>query len=410
MAGNTFMFHPCFLVVSILSNFLIGLLATAFSNGGFSVELIRLDSPNSPFYNSLQSQVTAYKGHHLMKVSIGTPPVDIYGIADTGSDLLWTQCVPCEGCYNQINPMFNPQTSSTYSDISCQSEQCHLIDTGICSPQNLCNYTYGYGSGGLTQGVMAKEKVTITSTSGQPISLDIVFGCGHSNTGTFSDHEMGIIGLGGGSVSFISQIGSQLGSKRFSQCLLPFVTDPSIASKISFGNDTEVLGQDVVSTPLVSKDDKTPYFVTLEGISVGDTYVPFKSSGMVSKGNMFLDSGTPPILLPQDFYDRLVVEVQNQISLEPIKGDPDLGTQLCYRTQTNLDGPILTVHFESAQVKLMPIHTFIPAPKDGVFCFGIVSSGSDGGIYGSFAQGNFLIGFDRETMKVSFKPTDCSKQ
>ncbi|XP_075648419.1 aspartic proteinase CDR1-like [Castanea sativa] len=416
------MFHPCFLVASILSNYFIGLLATAASNGGFTVELIRPDSPKSPFYNAnktftgrlkkyypnaLQSQVIAYKGEHLMKLTIGTPPLDIYGIADTGSDLVWTQCVPCDDCYNQISPMFDPLKSSTYNDFNCESEQCRLINTGPCS-QNTCTYTYAYADYSITRGVFAQEKVTMTSNSGQTVSLDIAFGCGHNNSGFFNDHEMGIIGLGGGSVSFVSQIGSTFGSKRFSHCLLPFGADPSIASKISFGNGSEVVGDGVVSTPLVSKEDKTPYFVTLEGISVGDTYVPFNSLGMVSKGNMFLDSGTPPTIVPQDFYDRLAVEVQKQIAMNPIRDDPDLGTQLCYRTKSNLDGPILTVHFEGAKVQLKPMHTFI-SPKDGVYCFAMQGSIGDG-IYGNFAQANFLIGFDMETMMLSFMPTDCTKQ
>jgi hypothetical protein len=30
-----------------------------------------------------------------MKYSIGTPPVPILGVADTGSDLIWLQCEPC---------------------------------------------------------------------------------------------------------------------------------------------------------------------------------------------------------------------------------------------------------------------------------------------------------------------------
>ena len=266
--ASSVMFHPCFLVASILSNYCIGLLATAASNGGFTVELIRPDSPKSPFYNAnktftgrlnkyypnaLQSRVLAYKGQHLMKVSIGTPPVDIYGVADTGSDLVWTQCVPCDGCYNQISPMFDPLMSSTYSDFYCESEQCRIINTGTCS-QNTCTYTYAYADSSITRGVLAQEKVTMTSNSGQTVSLDIALGCGHNNTGIFNNHEMGIIGLGGGSVSFVSQIGSTFGSKSFSHCLLPFGTDPSIATKISFGNGSEVVGDGLVSTPLVSKE------------------------------------------------------------------------------------------------------------------------------------------------------------
>ncbi|KAL4595857.1 hypothetical protein ACB092_12G122400 [Castanea dentata] len=376
--ASSVMFHSRFLLAFILLNYLVCLFATAASTGGFTVELIRRDSPKSPFYNAdktttsrldkyytnaAQSQLLANKGEHLMKLTIGTPPVDIYGIADTGSDLVWTQCVPCDGCYNQTNPMFDPLKSATYTDVYCESEQCRLINTVNCS-QSTCSYTYGYLDSSTTKGAFGQEKVTMTSTSGETVSVGIAFGCGHNNTGVFNEREMGIIELGGGPVSFVSQIGSTFGSKRFSHCLLPFgtdVTDPSIASKISFGNGGEVVGDGVVSTPLVAKDFKTSYFVTLEAISVGD-------------GNMFLDSGTPPTVLPQDFYDRLAAEVQKQIN---------------------------------ANMQLKPIHTFVP-PKDGVYCFAMQGS-KGGGIYGNFAQANFLIGFDMETMILSFKPTDCTK-
>ncbi|MED6204546.1 hypothetical protein PIB30_010097 [Stylosanthes scabra] len=372
------------------------------NNGGFSVKLIRKKLVRSSSYSrrlmgsTVQSTSNAYLGHYLMELSIGTPPKTIYGIADTGSDLIWTQCVPCHNCYKQLNPMFDPEESSSYSNIPCQSEECHILDTTLCSSSSSsfssdndqCNYTYAYASASITQGVLAYEKFTFTSTMGEPISLQgVVFGCGHNNTGGFNDHEMGIIGLGKGPASFISQMGSSFGiSKRFSQCLVPFNTDINVHSKISFGNGSEVFGEDgVVSTPLVTKsDDTTPYFVTLFGITVGDTYLPFNntSSESVEKGNMFIDSGTPPTILPQDLYDRVVAEMRNQIALRPIEDDHDLGSQLCYRTET-IDGvgvPVIIAHFEGADVQLTPTQLFVP-PKDGVQCLGLTNTSSDGGIY-----------------------------
>ena len=385
-------FHPCFL----LSYYLIGLLVTA--------------------HNVPQAQLTPHFGQHLMKVSIGTPPVDIYGVVDTGSNLVWTPCVPCnDNCFKQIHPLFDPKKSSTYGEISCHSKKCHQIwdNDHYCSPQNSCNYVSGYSSG-LSQGVLANEKATITSTSGQVVSFDIAFGCGHNNT--LRSDVQATIGLGSGPLSFVSQIGS----KRFSYCLLPYgteYTDPIITSKISFGNGSEVVGDGVVSTPFVAGDQ---YYVTLEGISVGDTYVSFNSSGKVSKGNMCIDSGSPIFALPPDFYDRLEVEVKKQISIDPIKDDPNLGTRLCYRTKiTNENGPVLTVHFEGADVELKPIQTFNqPLKKYEYYCFAITNTANSElaymgdhyqGIYGNYVQANFLIGFDLETRMVSFKPTDCSK-
>ena len=100
-------FHPCFLVASILSYYVTGLLATA--------------------HNVPQTQLTLHKDQHIMKFSNGTPPVDIYGSADTGSNLVWTQCLPCDACFKQIHPMFDFKKSSTYREISCQSEECRIL-------------------------------------------------------------------------------------------------------------------------------------------------------------------------------------------------------------------------------------------------------------------------------------------
>nr|POE51497.1 aspartic proteinase cdr1 [Quercus suber] len=205
--------------------------------------------------------------------------------------------------------------------------------------------------------------------TGQAVFFDIAFGCAHNIGGFhYKGHAMGITGLGAGPSSFVSQIGS----KRFSYCLVPYGTDPSITGKISFDNGSEVVGDGVVSTPYVGGDQ---YYLTLEGISAGDTYVPFNSSGRVSKGNICMDSGSPPLTLPSDFYDRLVVEVKKRILIDPVKNDTLLGTQLCYRTEiTNENGPILTVRFEGADVELKAIQTFNqPVTEYEYYCFAITN-------------------------------------
>lgn len=127
---------------------------------------------------------------------------------------------------------------------------------------------------------------------------------------------------------------------------------------------------------------------------------------------MILDSGIPITYVPLDLHHRLMAEVMQQILLDPIV---DNLMSLCYKSENiNLDAPILTVHFEGADVVLTPLHTFIPLPfpDDKVFCFGVYASPADQqfGIYGNFAQSNFLIGYDMEKMMVSFKQTDCTKQ
>ncbi|MED6218097.1 hypothetical protein PIB30_023812 [Stylosanthes scabra] len=331
--------------------------------------------PKKPLASGPITRVITNNGDFLMKLSLGSPPVEIYGLIDTGSDLVWTQCIPCNDCYKQNNPMFEPQRSKTYSSIPCDSKES-----------------------------------TFSSTNGDSTVVeDIVFGCGHKNTGTFNENDMGIIGFGGGPLSLVSQVGAKYGGRRFSQCLVPFHADPNSSGTISFGEASDVSGGGVVTTPLVSAEGQTPYLVTLQGITVGDKFVPFDCSTEVSKGNIMIDSGTPTTYLPQALYDQLVEELKVKSNLRPILDDPDLGTQLCYRSETNLEGPILTAHFDGADVQLMPIQTFI-SPKDGVFCFAMAGANDGVYIFGNFAQANILIGFDLDKRTVSFKPADCTKQ
>ncbi|CAK8571144.1 unnamed protein product [Lathyrus sativus] len=301
---------------------------------------------------------------------------------------IWTNCVPCDGCYKQINPLFDPKKSSSYSNVSCDSSQCNDLHSHECSPENHCSYNYGYANSSVTQGVLAQETVTLTSSTNKPVALkNILIGCRHNNTGTFNDHEMGIIGLGRGPTSLISQISPLFGGKKFSQCLVPF--------QLSFGKGSEVSGEGAVTMPMVITPDPTSYLVTLLGVSMGDIYFPYNS-----KGNMLVDSGTPPIYIPNDLYDRVAKEIRNKVSMEPVTDDPSLGTQLCYKTNTNLDGPNLTFHFEHGDIVLTPIQTFV-SPKKWRFLLGI---------YGNFAQSNYLIGFVIEKELISFKPADCTKQ
>lgn len=362
--------------------------------------------PPSFHLDTAQSEILPDNGEYVLKVSIGTPPFDVYAIADTGSDLFWAQCLPCDQCYPQKKPKYNPKSSSTYRDVACPSQQCHLLDTTSCvPPSNKCNYTYGYASTSLTKGVLATETLTFASAVGPPVKLpNVVFGCGHNNTGVFNDNEMGLVGLGKGPASLISQIGTSFGGRRFSQCLVPFHTPPTVASKMSFGKGSEVSGPGTVTTSLVALQDPTYYFVTLDGITVGSTYLPFNSSGAgaITKGNMFLDSGTPPTIVPRDFYNRLEAEVKRVVQLPPID-DPQLRPQLCYGRD------VLAAHFDGkADVELKQPSTFIEA-KDGIFCFAMTPTDSPGGIFGNFAQTNYLIGFDLDRNTVSFKPTDCTK-
>ncbi|KAK4762981.1 hypothetical protein SAY86_008749 [Trapa natans] len=436
----------CAVVVVVFHGFCIGS-SQAASEGGFSIELIHRDSPRSPFYDpsedpsqrlqkslsrttfSLASRIrlnalsggdgspftviTPNDGSYLMNISIGTPPVQIIGVADTGSDLIWTQCKPCTSCYKQLDPLFDPSMSSTYRNVACSSSQCTSLDQTSCNDQTrACHYSYSYGDQSYTNGNVAVDTITLASTTGQTVAFPkTLIGCGHDDQGLFNDRTSGIIGLGLGPVSLISQMGQSTGG-RFSYCLAPFGSESSL---LNFGTRAYVSGSGTVTTPFMEDSSaRTFYYLTLEGFTVGDSWVPlFRPSASAvedatSDGNIIIDSGTTLTYLDPDTFRQLSSEVASRISHDPMTEPPE-PLQLCYENNdiTN-QAPTITAHFSGADVKLSPLNTFVKL-SETVICLAFVASNGDRAIYGNIAQSNFHVGYDLENKTVSFKPTDCSR-
>ena len=136
-------------------------------------------------------------------------------IADTGRDLTWTQCEPCEKCYKQNLPLFDPQQASTCGNVPCNSSPCKALDTASWGTnKNTCQYDYLYGDQSFTDGDLGVETLTIGSTTSHQATIPkIVFGCGHNNDGTFGEAGSGIIGLGGDPLSLVSQLNKSIGGK-----------------------------------------------------------------------------------------------------------------------------------------------------------------------------------------------------
>ncbi|TYH60152.1 hypothetical protein ES332_D08G273700v1 [Gossypium tomentosum] len=373
-------------------------------NVGFSVELIHRDSIKSPFYNPFETtfdrvtnafrrsfsrvhrfypnsittteanpDIIVNTGEYSMNISLGTPSFSVVALADTGSDLIWTQCSPWATC-------------ASPTDTSCI-------------------YSVTYGDNSFSKGDIAYDILTLGSTTGQAVALpDTIIGCGNNNAGTFSGKASGIIGLGGGEISLINQLGSPINGK-FSYCLLP-MTQIGKSSKMNFGSNAIVSGTGTVSTPLIEKSPTTFYFLTLKAISVGTQRIEFKGSSFgTDEGNIVIDSGTTLTLLPSDFYSQLESAMDSQFN--GIRAQGPQGFNLCYVAIHEFEAPEITVHFANADVKLKTLNTFVKV-DDSTACFAF-SPAQNIAIDGNLAQMNFLIGYDTKSQTVSFKPSDCSK-
>ncbi|CAN1245961.1 Aspartic proteinase CDR1 [Linum grandiflorum] len=395
------------LLLALIVTVLISVAKTSSASRGFSIDLLHRDSPNSPLYNphetraqrlenaakrslrgarhrldiirsarldDVEAPLTPDTAEYLVKISLGTPSFPIFAVADTGSDIIWTQCKPCSNCYDQIAPLFDPKKSTTYKEVACSSSVCSELagEGSTCTNGSPCEYRVGYGDQSHTIGDLATDTLTLNSTSGRPVALPkMIIGCGHDNSGTFSNTTSGIVGLGGGPASLVSQLGSTI-SGKFSYCMPPFGTNKP--STLSFGQNAVV--SNGVSTP----------------------------SAANQQGNIIIDSGTTLTFVPSTVLSQLSDAITSQVTGGTATQVDDLGP--CYKDDGSLKVPNVTMHFDGGDVELTQANTFLEV-AEGVYCFAFAGSNSLP-IYGNVAQQNFLVGYDVKEGSVTFKPTDCT--
>ncbi|CAK9233273.1 unnamed protein product [Sphagnum troendelagicum] len=71
---------------------------------------------------------------YTMALSIGTPPQRFFVLIDTGSDLLWLNCKPCNQCINHsFGSPFDPSLSSSYRNTSCTDNFCKISRIGLAN-------------------------------------------------------------------------------------------------------------------------------------------------------------------------------------------------------------------------------------------------------------------------------------
>ncbi|XP_007212112.2 probable aspartic protease At2g35615 [Prunus persica] len=185
----------------------------------FATKLIHRDSALSPYYNpnatikdhamhTLKTSMArlAYLGaksivfvtddtraglvgedngaQFMASFSIGEPPVPQLLTVDTGSNLLWVQCLPCTKCFEQATPLFDPSKSSTYTTLQCNSPYCTISPSDKCDPSNNCKFSHKYLDGTDVAGLLGTEKFTLdTSDEGISPVANVVFGCADDNDG-----------------------------------------------------------------------------------------------------------------------------------------------------------------------------------------------------------------------------------
>ncbi|KFK25358.1 hypothetical protein AALP_AA8G103000 [Arabis alpina] len=345
--------------------------------------------------------------NYIVTIGIGTPKHDMSLIFDTGSDLTWIQCEPCAGfCYPQKEPVFNPSSSSSYSNYSCLSPECgSLSSAGVrsfCSPPD-CGYRIGYGDKSFSEGFLAKEKFTLTTSD---VFNNVNFGCGENNQGLFRGIA-GLLGLGRNKLSFPSQTATTY-NNIFSYCL---PSSPSFTGHLTFGSAG--ISNSVKFTPVSSTTFASFYGLDIVGISVDDKKLEIPLTVFSTPGSI-IDSGTVVTRLPLKAYEALRTAFKEKMSnYKTTTGLSLLDT--CYDfTGVDLETvtfPKISFTFNGDIVVdlLNPVGILLASNISQVcLAFAGNSNESDVAIFGNIQQKTMQVVYDGPGKRVGFAPNGCS--
>ncbi|KAK2971550.1 hypothetical protein RJ640_017919 [Escallonia rubra] len=339
-------------------------------------------------------------GEYFSRVGIGRPPSQVYMVLDTGSDVNWLQCAPCADCYQQADPIFEPASSSSYSPLTCDTHQCKSLDVSECR-NDTCLYEVSYGDGSYTVG----DLVTETVTFGDSASVNnIAIGCGHNNEGLFVG-AAGLIGLGGGSLSFPSQINAT----SYSYCLVD--RDSDSASTLEFNSATP---PNAVTAPLLRNHKlDTFYYVDLTGLSVAGNLLSIPPSSFRlddnGEGGVIVDSGTAVTRLRTEAYNSLRdAFVQGTKNLPSTNGVALFDTCYDLSSKKSVEVPTVSFHFSNGKELPLPAKNYlIPVDSAGTYCFAFAPTSSSLSIIGNVQQQGTRVSYDLANSLIGFTPNKC---
>ncbi|CAH8328915.1 unnamed protein product [Eruca vesicaria subsp. sativa] len=355
------------------------------------------------FGSDVVSGMDQGSGEYFVRIGVGSPPRDQYMVIDSGSDMVWVQCQPCKLCYKQSDPVFDPAKSGSYTGVSCGSSVCDRIENSGCHSGG-CRYEVMYGDGSYTKGSLALE----TLTFGRTVIRNVAMGCGHRNRGMFIG-AAGLLGIGGGSMSFVGQLTGQTGG-AFGYCLVSRGTDST--GSLVFGREALPVGASWV--PLV-RNPRAPsfYYVGLKGLGVGGVRISLPDDVFdlteTGDGGVVMDTGTAVTRLPTAAYAAFRDGFKSQTANLPRASGVSI-FDTCYDLSgfVSVRVPTVSFYFTEGPVLTLPARNFLmPVDDSGTYCFAFAASPTGLSIIGNIQQEGIQVSFDGANGFVGFGPNVC---
>ncbi|KAH7277035.1 hypothetical protein KP509_39G031000 [Ceratopteris richardii] len=373
-------------------------------------------------------------GQFFAVFKIGTPPTDLALIIDTGSQLLWIQCEPCNVCGIQARgyKVFNPNTSGSFSFLSCSIDTSCPGDDSVstaCGQDGRCIYHVTYGDKSNSSGYLATENLAAGTTTLRGASNNQnVFGCGYVNEGIEAQlNASGLLGLDRGPFSLISQLGIGV----FAHCLPNRIKSTDVSGYLRLGSSKLNSSIALSYTPMIQNNASAFYsqfyHLSMTGITVDGKLLDIPSSAFEispegDAGGTIIDSGTTLTSFVEEAFS--VVEAAFSVTFDQLYKRYDTGSLglLCYQVPLSQEAapkpPSVVLHFENnLDIDLPAQHVLRYIGRDtsyNYYCMAFKNSGSleSGGrnFIGNFQLQDYLVEYDIANSRIGFAPQVCGTE
>ncbi|KAL6219902.1 hypothetical protein ACLB2K_007660 [Fragaria x ananassa] len=354
-------------------------------------------------------------GSYNVTLNIGQPPKPYFLDPDTGSDLTWLQCdAPCVRCTEAPHPYYRPNNDL----VVCRDPLCaslHAPGAHKCDNPEQCDYEVEYADGGSSLGVLVRDAFHLNFTNGIQQAPHLALGCGYDQLPGSSYHPIdGVLGLGKGKSSIVSQLASQ--------GLVRNVVGHCLSSR---GGGFFIFGDDLYDYSRAVWTPMSPDYSKHYSPGSAELIFDGKTTGMRNLHLVF-DSGSSYTYLNSQAYHFLTLWLKRELNGKPLKETSDDRTlPLCWKGRRPFKNirevkkyfkPI-ALRFaigrkDAAQFELSPEAYLIISSKGNV-CLGILDGTEVGlqnsNIIGDISMQDKMIIYDNDKQMIGWTPGNCDQ-
>ncbi|CAL4985450.1 unnamed protein product [Urochloa decumbens] len=356
-------------------------------------------------------------GRYYITMNIGDPAKPYFMDVDTGSDLTWLQCdAPCQSCNKVPHPLYRPVPKKIVpcADSLCTALHRELGTSNKCPSPKQCDYQVKYTDSGSSQGVLISDNFSLPLSKPSNIRPSLTFGCGYNQNvgknGAVPAPTDGLLGLGKGSVSLLSQLKQQGITKNvLGHCLS------------SNGGGFLFFGDDIVPKSRVT-------WVPMARSTSGNYYSPGSGTLSFDRRSLGLkpmevvfDSGSTYTYFTTQPYQAVVSALKGDLS-KSLKQVPDPAMPLCWKGQKAFKSVFdikkefksLFLNFGTGKNSVMeiPPENYLIVTNNGNVCLGIL----DGtvaklsfNIIGDITMLDQMVIYDNEKAQLGWVRGPCSR-